>query len=120
MNYFGILAPTVLRLLMTLTHFDLQLHTLTVGEVRKSIDFEEEDDNMACPLTTPAFHFCFALIRAALTRALSAATSTKSKSPVDDSDDETLSPILKGLAVINEHAMLRGNASDEDVEVSCH
>ena len=74
---------------------------------------------MACPLTTPAFHFCFALIRAALTRAITASTSSKSKSPMDESDDETLSPIMKGLAVINEHAMLRGNASDEEVEVSC-
>ena len=91
----------------------LQLHKLTVGEA-KAHEFDE-DDNDVCPLTTPAFHFCFALLRAAINRAL--ATSSKSKSPVDDGDEEKSSPVLKGLAVINEHAMLRGNADEEDDQV---
>jgi hypothetical protein len=45
-------------------------------------------------------------------------TSAKSKSPAsDDVDDEKKSPVLKGLAIINEHAMLRGNTTEDDNEV---
>jgi hypothetical protein len=64
-----------------------QLHKSTVGEP-KTHDYDDgEDDNLACPLTTPAFHFCFALIRAALSSALT--TPAKGKSPAaDDSGDE--------------------------------
>ena len=52
-----------------------------------------------------------------LNRALT--TSAKSKSPAsDDADDEKKSPVLKGLAIINEHAMLRGNTTEDDTEVS--
>jgi hypothetical protein len=64
---------------------------------------------------TAAFHFCFEVIRAAITRSLSA--TTKSKSPADDLDDDKKSPVLKGLSVINEHAMMRGNPDEDDKEV---
>jgi len=96
-------------------NFLFQLHKLTVGET-KAHEYDEDDNEDVCPLTTPAFHFCFALLRAAITRALS--TPSKSKTPVDDGDEEKSSPVLKGLAVINEHAMLRGNADEEDDQVS--
>ncbi len=47
------------------------------------------------------------------------ATSSKSKSPAtDDVDDNKKSPVLKGLAIISEHAMLRGNTTEDDTEVS--
>ena len=105
---------------------------MTVTDPKTSDNFDDVDDddlNVAddvCPLTTPAFHFCFAVIRAAISRSLT--VSTKGKSPADD-DDEAVSSVLIGLEVINEHAQLRGNPDDNDEQVeyltsrllqSCH
>ena len=74
------------------------------------VDVDDDGSNDACPLTTPAFHFCFAVVRAAITASLSA----KGKSPADDVDDVKTSPVLKGLAIINEHATMRGSPDEEE------
>lgn len=92
-----------------------QLHKLTVGDTKKqptSYDTSEMDET-ACPLTTPAFHFSFALLRAALMANLPKPSS------VQDSESEVDSTVYKGLEVINEHALLRGNADEDDEENLC-
>ena len=62
------------------------------GEDDDSLD----DPDMVCPFTTPAFNYCFTLIRAAMLK---------------NKDNEVT--LEQGLQMISEHAALRGNVEAE-------
>ena len=62
-------------------------------------DVDDDEQDLACPLTTPAFNYCFTLIKAAIAQ---------------NKDDEVI--LEQVLQMISEHAMLRGGYGDNEME----
>ena len=62
-------------------------------------DVDDDEQDLACPLTTPAFNYCFTLIKAAIAQ---------------NKDDEVI--LEQVLQMISEHAMLRGGCGDDEIE----
>ena len=60
---------------------------------------DDDEQDLACPLTTPAFNYCFTLIKAAIAQ---------------NKDDEVI--LEQVLQMISEHAMLRGGCGDNEME----
>ena len=80
-----------------------KLHQSSVQQNTGAGGFPHDDNaatdgqDMACPLTTPAFNYCFTLIRAAI---------------LQNKDDEIV--LEQVLQMISEHASLRGDCGETD------
>ena len=78
-----------------------KLHQISVSSKSgRGENYEDDDEqDMACPLTTPAFNYCFTLIKTAISQ---------------NKDDEVV--LEHVLQMISEHAMLRGDCGDYEME----
>ena len=80
-----------------------KLHRYTVPQKSTGTLYQKENDvvqeeNMACPLTTPAFSYCFTLIKAAV---------------LQNKDNESV--LEQVLQMISEHSLLRGDCGGNEV-----
>ena len=79
-----------------------KLHRISVPKKSgrgDQFDKDQDEPDLACPLTTPAFNYCFTLINAAISY---------------NKDDEVI--LEQVLEMISEHALLRGDCGDNEME----